>query len=152
MNPEVFPGFVRGYFFRTMFSVTVPSAINFRIPSAFFAFTARLMNAFTFSIPDSASNSEISLTDRLTKFWNLRGVDFAIWIESIFCACVRNCCASTARNFGVAVAVGVDVDGVDGVVFRAIFCTVRFRDNVPRRFGNELIIPKTGYPTVLNAG
>lgn len=109
----------------------VPALIASRTPSGDFALTATLINALTFSIPESLRSVAISDSVRLTKFANLRVVDFATWMESIFFACVRNCDASICRNFGVAVAgagvAGVVVAGVaDGVRLVAIFLRFRF--------------------------
>ena len=74
------------YFLRTIFADTVPSAMNLRIPSAFLPLTAMLINWLTFSISASANKPAISEIVRFTKCWNFRGVDFAVWIESIFFA------------------------------------------------------------------
>lgn len=123
-------GVVCDYFLRTVKVAMVPALIASRTPSGDFALTATLINALTFSIPESLRSVAISDSVRLTKFANLRVVDFATWIESIFFACVRNCDASICRNFGVVVvdvvAGVVVVDVVDGVDFRAIFLRFRF--------------------------
>lgn len=131
VNPgAICAGVMSDYFLRTVKASTVPAVIALRTPSGVFALTATLINALTFSIPESFKSVAMSDSVRLTNAANLRVVDFATWIESIFFACVRNCDASICRNFGVAVAgvagvAGVDVDGVDGVRFVAIFLYFR---------------------------
>lgn len=145
-------GVVCDYFLRTVNSAMRPAVIASRTPSGDFALTATLMKVLTLSISVAASNSAISVIVRLTNPANFRGVDFATWIESIFLACVKNCSASVARNFGVAVAgvagVAVAVAGVaDGVRFVAIFLYRYFRDSTESRLTGGVLYRKSGvYP------
>ena len=123
---EKYPGSFSGvfeldYFLRIVNSVIVPAVIAARIPSGVFAFTAMLINALTFSISDSLSSVAISDSLRFTNAANFRGVDFAIWIESIFFAWSRNCAESIWRNFATEGAEGAEGAGGVEVVLRAIF-------------------------------